>query len=263
MTRRRALGLASAAVVTLAVGCGSSGRSGSTSSGTGTAAAASGAAPALAPTTGTYAPKIDPADFVATIDNRYFPLIPGTGFHYRGVQEDGRTPQSDDMVVTQRTKVIEGVRATVVGDVVSSGGKQIERTFDWYAQDRFGNVWYMGEDTREVQGGRFVKANDSWEAGVNGAQPGIIMPGSPQPGGSYRQEYYPGHAEDQARVLGVGGPISVPFGSFGRTLVTEEAAPRIDPGVHERKYYVAGIGEVKDQTVSGNREQIELVRVTH
>lgn len=167
------------------------------------------------------------------------------------------------MVVTHATKLIEGVRATVVSDIVSSAGKQIERTFDWYAQDRSGNVWYMGEDARELQNGRFVRASDSWEAGVNGAQPGIIMPGNPEPGGSYRQEYYPGHAEDQARVLGSGGPVTVPFGSFARSLLTEETAPKLDPGVYERKVYVAGVGDVKEQTVSGNHEQIELVSVTH
>ena len=248
------------AAAAAAAGCGSSGGS---SSSTATGAAESGAATALAPTTGTYQPKIDPADFVDRIDNRYFPLRPGTGFHYRGVQEDGKTPQADDMVVTHQTKEILGVKSTVVSDIVSSGGKQIERTSDWYAQDRFGNVWYMGEDTRELDHGKFVKANDSWEAGVDGAQPGIIMPGNPQPGGSYRQEYYPGYAEDQARVLGTGGAVSVPFGSFQQTLLTEETAPKLDPGVNEQKYYVAGLGDVKEHTISGNHEEIELVSVTH
>jgi hypothetical protein len=121
----------------------------------------------------------------------------------------------------------------------------------------------MGEDTRELQNGSFVRADDSWEAGVNGAQPGIIMPGSPQQDGSYRQEYYPQHAEDQARILGSGGALTVPAGSFPQTLLTEETAPRLDPGVAERKYYVAGLGDVKEQTVSGNHEQIQLVSVTH
>jgi hypothetical protein len=217
----------------------------------------------LAPTGGTYAPRIDPADFVAAIDNPYFPLRPGTAFHYRGVAENGRTPQTDDMVVTHRTKKIMGVTATVVRDTVSSDGKPIERTFDWYAQDKAGNVWYMGEDTRERQHGRFVAQSDSWEAGVNGARPGIIMPGKPQPGDAYRQEYYPHHAEDQARVLGSGGSLVVPYGSYRTTLLTEETSPRLDPGVAERKYYVAGVGDVKEQTVRGNHELIRLISVTH
>jgi hypothetical protein len=222
-----------------------------------------GSAPSLAPVHGRYAPRIDPADFVRTSDNRYFPLEPGTGFHYKGVAENGRTPQRDDELVTHRTKRILGVRCTVVRDVVSSRGKQIERTLDWYAQDKYGNVWYMGEDTRELHHGRFVKMSDSWEAGVDGAKPGIIMPGRPRRGDAYRQEYYPGHALDQARVLGRGGAVTVPYGSFERTLSTVETSPKIDPGVRERKYYVAGVGDVKEHTVAGDHEEIELVRITH
>jgi hypothetical protein len=216
----------------------------------------------LAPIGGPYAPRIDPADFVAVIDNPYFPLRPGTAFHYRGVAENGRTPQTDDIVVTHRTKRIMGITVTVVRDTVSSNGRPVERTFDWYAQDKAGNVWYMGEDTRELEHGRFVRQGDSWEAGVHGAQPGIIMPGRPRPGDAYRQEYYPRHAEDQARVLGRGGSLTVPFGSYEDTLLTEETSPRLDPGVAERKYYVAGVGDVEERAVRGNHELIQLVSVT-
>ena len=215
----------------------------------------------LAPIHGRYSPKIDPGDFVARIDNRYF-LKPGTGFHYRGVAENGKTRQ-DDMVVTHRTKEILGVRSTVVRDTVSSQGHPIEKTFDWYAQDKHGNVWYMGEDTRELEHGKFVKASDSWEAGVNGAQPGIIMPGKPRRGEVYRQEYYPRFALDQAKVLGSGGRVTVPNGTYKRTLLTVETAPKLDPGVAERKYYVAGLGDIKEHTTTGNHEQIKLVSVTH
>jgi hypothetical protein len=248
-------------IAALAAGCGSS-SNGNSSTGP-TSGASTGSAAALAPIHGKYSPPIDPADFVATIDNRYFPLKPGTSFHYEGVQEDGRTPLADDQVVTQQTKVILGVKCTVVRDTVSSRGRVIERTLDWYAQDRYGNVWYMGEDTRELKHGRFVKMSDSWEAGVDGAEAGIIMPGKPHPGDEYRQEYYPGHALDQARVLGRGGRVVVRSGSYPKTLLTVETSPQIDPGVAERKWYVAGIGDVKEHTVSGNREQIELVSVSH
>jgi hypothetical protein len=217
----------------------------------------------LAPTHGRYRPMIDPAHFVAVIDNTWFPLKPGTGFHYRGVAEDGKTKQRDDMVVTHRHKRIMGVRCTVVRDTVSSHGRAIERTFDWYAQDRAGNVWYMGELARERHHGRFVKAGDSWQGGVKGARPGIIMPAHPRRGDQYRQEYYPGHALDQARVLGAGGAVNVPEGSFKHTLLTVETAPKLDPGVAERKYYVAGVGDVWEHTVRGNHEQIKLVRITH
>jgi hypothetical protein len=222
-----------------------------------------GSASELAPVHGTYAPKIDPSKFVRTIDNPYFPLIPGTTYFYKGVHENGKTPQTDEEVVTHQTKQIMGVTATVIRDTVSSGGKPIERTFDWYAQDKAGNVWYMGEDTREMQGGKFVKMSDSWEGGVNGAQPGIIMPGNPQRGDQYRQEYYPGHALDQAKVLGQGGPQTVPYASYKKTLLTVETAPQIDPGVAERKYYVAGVGDIREHTVRGNHEQIRLVSITH
>lgn len=121
----------------------------------------------------------------------------------------------------------------------------------------------MGEDTREARHGTFVKMSDSWQAGIDGAEPGIIMPGNPQPGDQYRQEYYPRYALDRARVLGSGGAVTVPYGAYKHTLLTVETSPRIDPGVSERKYYVAGVGDIKEHTVSGNHEQIQLVSVTH
>lgn len=248
----------------VAAGCGGSSTQGSsTTTMTATTTGEGVSASQLAPIHGPYSPRIDPANFVTKIDNRWFPLLPGTGFHYRGVAENGKTPQTDDMVVTQRTKNILGVECTVVRDIVSSRGRAVEHTFDWYAQDREGNVWYMGEDTRELHQGRFVKADDSWEAGVGGAEPGIIMPGNPRPGDTYRQEYYPHFALDQARVLGPGGKVTVPNGSYADTLLTVETAPKLDPGVAERKWYVAGVGDVKEHTVRGNHEEIVLVSITH
>jgi hypothetical protein len=121
----------------------------------------------------------------------------------------------------------------------------------------------MGENSRELEHGKWVRASDSWDAGVDGAQAGIIMPGNPQPGESFRQEYYPRHALDQARVLGPGGSVTVPNGSYKATLLTVETAPKVDPGVAERKWYVAGVGDIKEHTVSGNHEEIVLVSVTH
>ncbi|HEU0041292.1 MAG TPA: hypothetical protein VFQ15_02965 [Jiangellaceae bacterium] len=175
----------------LLAGCGSSGKGAVTT-------AASTPAPPPWEIKGAYTASIDPANFVTTIDNPYFPLVPGTAFHYRGTKEG--TKQTDDMVVTDQTKQILGVTATVVEDTVSENGTAVERTFDWYAQDKQGNVWYMGEDSLELKHGKLVGASDSWESGVKGALPGIIMPGNPQPGAVYRQEYYPaGGALDQAR----------------------------------------------------------------
>jgi hypothetical protein len=188
MTKRRRRGTppptialgAVALFAALATGCSSSSAS---SPSTANEAAAT---PPSWELTGSYKPSIDPANFVATIDNRYFPLEPGTAFHYKGAKEG--TPQTDDMVVTDKTKQILGVTCTVVRDTVSEHGKAIERTFDWYAQDKDGNVWYMGEDSLELKNGHLVRASDSWESGVDGAQPGIIMPANPKPGDVYRQE---------------------------------------------------------------------------
>jgi hypothetical protein len=227
----------------------------------GSAAGASTTSPQLAPIKGNYNPTINPANFTNRVDNPYFPLRPGTTLRYRGVAENGRTPQVDEVFVTHRTKQILGVKCVVVRDTVSSRGRPLERTFDWYAQDKQGNVWYMGEDARDYRHGRFVKAPDSWEAGVNGAKPGIIMEAAPRPGDAYRQESYPGHAEDQARVLRGTGRVKVPYRTFGRTLQTIERTP-IDPSV-EKKWYAAGIGEIKERVVKGNHEAFWLVSVRH
>jgi len=245
---RRPTTSAIAFLAILAAGCGSSsgdhGRSPST----------------LAPIHGRYAPSIDVSNFVARIDNKYWPLSPGTAFHYRGTR--GTTPQTDDEVVTHETREILGIRATVVRDTVSERGHPIERTLDFYAQDKQGNVWYLGEDSFELKNGRFVKASDSWRSGVDGAKPGIIMPADPRAGDRYRQEYYPpGEALDEAHVLGYRGPVTVPYRTFRRSLVTSEFSP-LEPQT-EQKFYVAGIGEILERVVKGHHEEFALVSVTH
>jgi hypothetical protein len=215
---------------------------------------------ALAPIHGRYAPAINAANFVAAVDNPYWPLHPGTHFHFEGVR--GTTPQTDDEVVTNRTREILGIKATVVRDIVSEHGRPVERTLDFYAQDEQGNVWYLGEDSFELSHGQFVKASDSWRSGVDGAKPGIIMPADPRPGDRYRQEYYPpGEALDEARVLGHRGPVTVPYGTFKRALVTSEYSP-LEPQT-EQKEYVAGVGEIREHVVKGHREEFRLVSVTH
>lgn len=223
-------------------------------------AVAAGLAPGqLAPIHGRYAPAIDPASFVGRIDNPYLPYAPGTRLHFQGVR--GTTPQTDDQVVLRRTVTILGVRCTVVRDTVSEHGRAVERTDDWYAQDRQGNVWYMGEDSFERQHGRFVKASDSWKGGVDGAQPGIIMPAHPRPGDAYRQEFFPGHALDRARVVRLDGRLRVPLGAFDRLLVTNERSP-LDRGQVERKWYAAGVGEIAERVVKGPTERFALVSAT-
>ena len=251
-------------VAALIAGCGSSSSS-TTSSVAGSTTSSSPQAPAtsatqLAPTHGAYSPTIRPADFVGTIDNPYWPLKPGTGFHYKGVR--GTTPQRDDEVVTHRTKRILGIPSTVVKDTVSDPSGPVERTDDYYAQDKQGNVWYMGELSLEKQHGKFVKASDSWLSGVNGGKPGIIMPGDPKPGDLYRQEYYPpGKALDEARVLSLNGSVTVPNGSYSHVLVTSEYSP-LEPQT-EQKYYVHGLGEASEKVVKGHHEEFKLVSITH
>lgn len=244
--------LASAAAVTAAIALSVAGVSGAVSS--------SQRPGELAPTHGRYAPTIHPASFVARIDNPYLSYAPGMRFHFEGVL--GTTPQTDDQLVLRRTAQILGVRSTVVRDTVSEHGRTIERTDDFYAQDRQGNVWYMGEDSFELHHGRFVKASDSWKGGVDGAQPGIIMPAHPRPGDAYRQEFFPGHALDSARVARLDGRLRVPFGAFDRLLVTNERSP-LDRGQVERKWYAAGVGEIAERVVKGPHEQFELISVSH
>jgi hypothetical protein len=209
---------------------------------------------------GSYKPSIDPTNFVTTIDNPYFPLAPGTAYHYKGISD--ATRQTDDMVVTDRTKQILGVTCVVVRDTVSEHGRAIERTFDWYAQDKQGNVWYMGENSLERKNGRLVRASDSWQAGVNGGKPGIIMEGDPKPGDVYRQEYYPpGGGLDRARVIRIVASKRVPAGTYEQTLSTIEWSP-VEPQL-EKKYYAAGVGEIAEQVVAGGHERFQLVRVSH
>jgi hypothetical protein len=197
---------------------------------------------------------------VAAIDNRYLPYKAGTTFHFEGVR--GTTPQTDDQAVLHRTKRILGVTCTVVRDTVSEHGRAVERTDDWYAQDKQGNVWYMGEDAFELRNGRFVKAGDSWKSGVDGAKPGIVMPAHPRPGDAYRQEYYPpGKALDEARVLRLGASLTVPYGAFKGVLITSERSP-LEPQT-EQKSYAPGVGEIAERVVKGHREAFKLVGVTH
>jgi hypothetical protein len=213
----------------------------------------------LAPTQGRYSPAIDPGQFGGPIDNPYLPLRPGTSFRYQGVGDDGRTREVNTVAVTHSSKRIMGIDATVVLDQVFSGGKPEERTLDWYAQDRHGNVWYLGEDTRNYEDGHWVRDEGSWQAGVGNGKPGIIMLAKPNAGEAYRQEYSPGHALDQARVLGQGGPVAVPYRHFRQTLATREYSS-ID---HQfaRKYYARGVGLIKEQALTASKERSELVAV--
>lgn len=204
--------------------------------------------------------QFDPADFVDVVDNKYLPWLPGTRFVYVG-EEDGE-PERDVTVVTHQQKTILGVNVTVVLDRVYQSGSLTEQTFDWYAQDKKGNVWYFGEDSREIEDGEVVSTEGSWEAGKNGAKPGIIMSAHPHVGQSMQQEFAPGVAEDMARVLHLGLKVSVPYGSFNHCIETEEFTP-LEPGVREVKFYCPGIGQVKEQDVQGGTAHLVLTQLSH
>ena len=201
-----------------------------------------------------------PADFVDRVNHPYFLLEPGTTFTYSG-QQDG-APRKVTVFVTHKTKMILGISATVVLDQVLVGGRPEERTFDWYAQDRNGNVWYLGEDSSDYVNGKWVRSDGSWEAGVDGAKAGVIMEADPQLGDVYRQEYYAGNAEDMAKVIDTDASLTVPFGSYNHALVTSEWTP-LEKGVVEQKYYARGVGNVRTVMVKGGSEEELLVSITH
>jgi hypothetical protein len=207
-----------------------------------------------------YRPHIDPHDFVDDIDNPLFTLEPGTVFRLRGETESGI--EHETITVTNRTKSVLGVTATVVKDVVRVDGRLAELTFDWYAQDRDGNVWYFGEDTAEYEHGHIVSREGSWEAGVDDAQPGIIMSAAPQVTDSFRQEHYRGEAEDMYWVVGTGGSIRVPYGAFDNVVHTLEWTP-LEPQIVVEKFYQPGVGLVMERALSGGKEVVELIDVIH
>jgi hypothetical protein len=208
-----------------------------------------------------YRPDLPPPeDFVAVIDNPYMPFLPGTRAVFEGVSDGER--ERNVVLVTDRTKVILGVTTTVVHDrVFSANGDLAEDTFDWYAQDRFGNVWYFGEDTAEYANGEVSSTKGSWEGGVGGAQPGVVMLAQPTVGESYHQEFLRGEAEDVGTVVAINGRVSVPYGSFDHVLVTEDTTP-LEPQVLEHKFYAQGIGVVLERVLRGGQEVSRLVSYT-
>lgn len=203
---------------------------------------------------------INPAHFVRYVTNPLFPLKPGTTYFYKGTKDGA--PTSTTMYVTHKTKRILGVKCTVVHDQAFEDGVLVEDTFDWYAQDADGNVWYFGEATKELDpSGKVISTEGSWEAGVNGAQPGIIMKAHPHVGDRYRQEFAPGVAEDMARVLPLDDDdLCVRYGCFDDLLLTKEWTP-LEPDVFEHKYYAEGVGFVLGDMVKGGHEHTELVRI--
>jgi hypothetical protein len=208
---------------------------------------------------GDYQVAVEPADFVSGIDNPWLPLTPGSTWVYEsiGAEEVERI----EVVVLQETRDVMGVVSTVVRDTVTVEGELVEDTYDWYAQDAEGNVWYMGEETAEYENGEVISTAGAWEAGVDGALPGIVMQAEPEVGDAYRQEFYPGEAEDMAEVVRVGVDEELAGESFEDLVVIEEWTP-LEPDVIEEKSYAAGVGVVLEEVIEGGSGRIELVSFT-
>jgi len=202
------------------------------------------------------ASNFDPSNFTTEINNPFMPLDGGTTLIYKSL--DGSTV--DTFQVTEKTKIIDGVRCVVVHDTTTVDGQLEEDTLDYFAQDKQGNVWYFGEDTKQIQDGHVVGTEGSFRSGVDGALAGIIMEAHPKVGDSYQQEVAPGVAEDQALVLSLNASAKVPFGSFHHLLQTAETTP-LEPTALENKYYASGIGVVLTiDKVTGDREQLVAIR---
>jgi hypothetical protein len=210
-------------------------------------------------TTEPYHVTVDPANFVAGIDNPYYPLTPGKKLRYEGEATDGH--ETNIVVVSNQTYNILGVACTVVEDTVLVDGEMIEATTDWFAQDTDGTVWYMGEASRSYENGKLASTEGSWEAGKKGALPGVIMYGNPKTGGPYRQEFQAGVAEDRGQIIATNATVTVPYGTFSGCIKTEEWSD-IEPGIVEYKFYAKNVGVVRSVSVVGEQDDSKLVAVT-
>ncbi len=208
---------------------------------------------------GIYDPEIDPQDFVDGIDNPYLPLAVGNHWVYKKVTGSGI--ETTDVTVLAQTKEILGVECTIVRDVVSLDGELVEDTVDWFAQDKHGNVWYFGELALDYEDGEIVSIGGSWTSGVDGAKPGIVMPGVPKVDDFYRQEFLINEAEDVFEIEKLNATVDVPYGHFVNCLETEDSSP-LEPGKFELKYYYPGVGRVLEISgTSGSRN--ELISFSH
>jgi hypothetical protein len=243
------------------VGCGSSGTQLSTKNTTSTAPGSTVATPPSVPTglPANYNPHIDPSQFTNHVTNKYFPLKPGRTLIYVGVRDGA--PTRHVFAVTHQTRTVLGVKCLVISDVVTSNGSLVEKTTDWYAQDTSGNVWYFGENTAEYVNGVVTTTAGTWEAGVDKAKAGIVMPATPTVGKVYRQEYRPGVALDVARIISLNATATVPAGTYRHLVVTDDINP-LDPSKREHKWYAAGIGFVRAVLKGGGHsETVQLKQI--
>ena len=202
--------------------------------------------------------SLDPADFTTEIDNPYWPMTPGSRWIYRETDSEGAMLRVEVTATIQDQDDRQRCRGQVVHDVVTDHGQPVEDTYDWYAQDSDGNVWYMGEDTKEYKNGKVASTAGSWEAGVDGAQPGIALPADSHAGLAYRQEYYAGEAEDNGEIVSTDEQAEVPAGHYAPVVMTKDTTP-VEPKVLEFKFYAQGVGPVLEITASGGSDRDELV----
>ena len=200
--------------------------------------------------------QIDPAKFTHLVTNPFFPLAPGTTATF--LEQDGRDTRENKIVVTRETKTIDGVKCVVVRDTVTLAGELLEDTRAWYAQDREGAVWMFGEEVRELKPGGRVRSEGSWQAGVAGAQPGIVMPAHPKIGERYRQEYLANVAEDIGQIAALDETVTVPCGTYAGCVRTREWS-MLDSGT-SRKWYAKGVGLVRAESTDG--EVSSLISLT-
>lgn len=199
----------------------------------------------------------DPASFTSAIDNRWLPLAPGTTWTYQGTKDGKRAVET--FTVTHTTKVIDRVECVVTDDAVSLDGVPAEKIIGYYAQDRVGNVWYFGEENQELDaGGHVVSTDGSWRAGVDHAPPGLVMEATPVVGHSFAHDY----TKNDFAVLSLAEQVTVPYGTFDTALVTKEWSP-VEPDIETHKFYVPGVGVVRDVAVKGPTEEFVLIKVEH
>jgi len=246
-------------LLTLAA-CGGAADTAGPATGSPPASSAAGASPVVDPGDGgNYSPAIDPAAFGGPVDNPYLPLLPGARWVYEG-SSDGQDERIE-VVVTGDRRTVAGVETYVVRDTVYLAGELIEDTYDWYAQDDEGNVWYFGEAVEDYENGVVVSRAGSWEAGVDGALPGIVMPAAPELGRAYRQEFLAGQAEDLFEIIATDDTISGPTGDYTDVVSTRDWTP-LDPDVIEEKHYAPNIGKVQEEKVAGAEALVALVEFT-
>ena len=208
---------------------------------------------------GEYRPTLDASRIAEVIDNPYLPLRVGARWLYEG-ESEGEV-ETIEIVVTEDRKTVMGISAFVVRDTVSIGGELVEDTYDWFTQDAEGNVWYLGEAVEDYENGVVVSTAGSWEAGVDGALPGIVMPAVRRTGDAYRQEFLVGEAEDMMEIIGTGKSLTVPAGRYDDVLTTRDWSP-LEPEVIEEKQYARGIGKVREDKVAGGQGFVQLIAFT-